>query len=115
MPNMKLKSMKVDPEEQKEKYAENVAVAAPVYPYGLCLHLDDDAMKKLGLDALPKVGKPVMLVARATVQSIETREYERDGKTESRESMSLQITDLAVGPNETGSEPAAQDVLYAKG
>src|SRR5215510_13082247 len=99
--------MKIDPAEQKEKYAENVAIDAPIYPYGLCIRLDDEAMQKLGLTELPKVGKPVMITARAMVESVEQRQYSRDGKTESRDCMSLQITDLAIGPNEADETDAA--------
>lgn len=94
---MKLVNMKVDPAEREARYKESTLVEGPRYPYGLCLHLDDEVMEKLGLKELPAVGKPVMVHAMADVTSVSENEYTTEGgKTEKRQSVSLQITDLAL-------------------
>lgn len=69
----------------------------PVYPYGLSLQLDNDSLEKLGLATMPEVGTTVTVQAKATVTGCSANQYERDGKTETRKSCSLQITDMAVG------------------
>lgn len=105
----KLVNMKIDPAKEKEKYAarESALVEAPRYPYGLCLHLDDDVMQKLGLSKLPEVGKPMMLTALVDVTSVSENEYQTEGgKTEKRQSVSLQITDLGLAAAEDLSDAA---------
>jgi len=107
--NVKLVNMKIDPKAEQEKYAakESTLVDAPRYPYGLCLHLEDDTLKKLGLLRLPEVGKPMMLTALVDVTSVSENEYTTEGgKTEKRQSCSLQITDLAL--TSAGDISAAQ-------
>lgn len=96
----KLVNMKIDPEKEKAKYAEaSSTLPQQRYPYGLCLHLDDEVVAKLGLSKLPEVGKPIMLVAKVDVSSVSSNEYTTEGgKVETRESMSLQITDMMLAP-----------------
>lgn len=117
MPDMKLTNMKMDPKAREEKYASSVAMDAPVYPWGLEVRLDEDALELLGLTKLPQVGKPMMLIARVDVTSVsEQKNVSEDKGTHKHRSVSLQITDMALAPDEKGDEPAAQDVLYdAKG
>jgi hypothetical protein len=89
-----LVSMKRSAAELKDQSVE--AASAPVadaYPYGLAIQLEDDQLEKLGLDTLPKVGATLMLRARVTVRSVSTNE---SADQQSRRSVSLQITDLAV-------------------
>jgi hypothetical protein len=107
----KLVNMKVDPAKEREKYATSAVVDSPRYPYGLCLHLDDEVVAKLGLDKLPAVGKPIMLVAKAEVTSVSANQYSNsEGKVETRESISLQITDMMLGP--VSEEDDAAKSLY---
>lgn len=92
-----LVNMKIDPKEREERYKETALVEGPQYPYGLCLHLDDEVMQKLGLSKLPAVGTDLMLTAKVTVTSCSENSYEgKGGKAETRQSMSLQITDLGL-------------------
>jgi hypothetical protein len=114
MPDMQLVNMKMDPKAREKKYAESsVAVDAPMYPWGLSITLDEDALELLGLAKLPQVGKPMMLVARVDVTSVsESKNQSEDRGTHKHRSVSLQITDLALAPDEKGDTPAAQDVLY---
>lgn len=109
----KLVNMKIDPAKEKEKYAakESTLVEQPRYPYGLCIHLDDDVMQRLGMKSLPEVGKPIMVHAMADVTSVSENEYsEPDGKTEKRQSVTIQITDLALTKPE--DIPDTAKVLY---
>jgi hypothetical protein len=92
----KLVNMKIDPKEREKKYAESAVTDRPLYPYGLALHLDDDVMSRLGMATLPQVGKQVLVYALADVVSVS--EHESTGDDGKQQSVSLQITDLALLP-----------------
>jgi hypothetical protein len=97
--------------EQAKSYAEPSAGDGPRYPYGLCLQLDTDTLKKLGITDLPKVGSTFTLVAKVDVTSVSMHQ-QQDGD----ESMcaSLQITDMELkGAQRTTDDLAAS--LYSKG
>lgn len=89
----------------------------PGYPYGLCLHLDEDTLAKLGVTSLPKAGVEVMLRAKALVTSTNVRnEAAEPGEAETAEtetaeterSVELQITDMEFA----GSARDAAGTLY---
>ena len=105
---MELKSMKMDPSQMRD-YAMPVQGSGdlPLYPYGLCLNLEDEQIKALGLAAMPEAGQTLMIMARVQVSSVSERSTQGQGKDRS---LGLQITDLAVGPDT--SKPSATDVLY---
>mgnify|MGYP001596297992 CR=1 FL=1 len=104
---MDMKSMKMSPAESKE-YSEPMPGGAPVYPYGLCLNLDDDAIDKLGMVGMPEPGQTMMIQARVTVTGC--RQEQRQDET--HRSMDLQITDMAIGPDT--AKPSAEDRLYSE-
>jgi hypothetical protein len=83
----------------------SVAPDAPVYPWGLSVTLEEAALEKLDLE-LPKVGATLLLVARVDVTSVSSNES-LIGKNRN---VSLQITDLALGPEATD----LSDKLYAR-
>lgn len=85
-------SMELSPAEAKEETSP--AYEAPKYPWGLCIDLNEDALKKLGIDKLPDVGSTMSIVAKAEVQSASESQYQ--GDEAKRMSLSLQITDMAV-------------------
>lgn len=95
---LKLTNMKIDPKAREEKVAEPATADRPVYPWGLEVRLDEDALEKLEMDALPEVGAALMLHARVEVTSVSDRENVEDGKTHRHRDVSLQITDLALAP-----------------
>lgn len=95
---MKLASMKLDPKEQKKE--GDIAYEKPLYPWGLCVELNDDALKKLGIDDLPDVDDEMTLTASVTVTSVSAR---ANAEGEAR-SMSLQITALALSEPPDGDE-----------
>lgn len=97
--------------EQAKSYSDLMFVDGPRYPYGLCLNLDTETLKKLGITELPKVGTKFMIVAKVDVTGVSMHQ-QQDGD----ESMcaSLQITDMELkGSQRTPDELAAS--LYAKG
>lgn len=91
----KLKSMKMTRAERDAKYQEIANMPskdAVVYPYGLTVRLDNDALEKLGLEDMPKVGTTMTLTAKVDVISVSQNESESgDNKN-----LELQITDLAL-------------------
>jgi len=95
---LKLTNMKIDPKAREEKYAESVPADRPVYPWGLEVRLDEDALEKLALAELPDVGRALMLHARVEVTSVSDRENVEDGKAHRHRDVTLQITDLALAP-----------------
>ena len=79
------------------------------YPYGLCLNLDTDTLKKLGISDLPEVGGDFKIVAKAVVKSTHQSES-LEGNT--YKSLELQITDMAVKYEDTRSD---SEIMYGKG
>lgn len=75
------------------------------YPYGLCIHLDDDTLQKLGITTPPAVGSSMLLQAQVMIIGANS-EVMNDGEVEGR--MTLQITDMEL------SAPAksASNVLW---
>jgi len=106
----KLVSMKSTRAEQEARYAGMTEPSkdAPVYPYGLRVNLDNETMEKLKLRELPEVGKSILVLARADVISVSSNESSEGGK---RESVELQITDLAL-EKDSGEGSDTADKLY---
>ena len=78
-------------EEKKEMTAE---YKPPEYDYGTCLSLDQDMLKKLGLDVSKlAVGDKFNIAGAASVKAVSMSDRE-GGKA--RTSLELQITDLGV-------------------
>lgn len=103
----KLVSMKMSKTERDERNSPtSMAEEGPIYPYGLSLSLDGDALDKVGMSALPEVGEEMLLHAKVKVTSVSSNEHEH-GK---HKSVSLQITDL--GLEDAGEKTAAADALY---
>jgi hypothetical protein len=68
------------------------------YPYGCCISLDDDCLKKLGLDGdMPGVGESIhgCFIAKVTSASMNERVGE-DGVAEQCCRIELQITDMGI-------------------
>lgn len=90
---MEMKSMKCEPKEGSPVQAMSPN-EGPMYPYGLCLYLDEDTLKKLGLTELPKLGEKIAIMAKAEVKMVS--ESKNVYGVERR--LELQITDMALGP-----------------
>jgi hypothetical protein len=117
--NMPLVDMAKTPEEVKEEIANDnrPSTAAtngsspkvPVYPYGLCLSLEDESLEKLKLDgALPPVGATIFICGEARVTSASSSEREGpDGKKTSCNRVELQFTRMGVPAPDLGSMAVA--------
>jgi hypothetical protein len=101
---MPLTNMQMSAEEAKEYTQPMTAGDAPKYPYGLCLCLNDDALKKLGINEPLPVGTEVIITAKAKVTSAGARE-ELDG--DKHTNMDLQITDMELSTGAKQADPKA--------
>lgn len=105
----RLINMAKTPDEVKKDVAMDCAptvggkVSAPMYPWGLAISLEDDALAKLGLAGdMPDVGDIVQFNAIAKVTSVSQNEREgTDGTKSMCCRVELQITDMGIpGTNE---------------
>jgi major coat protein len=108
----KMVDMAKTPEEIKTDYPAieakigDQAPKVPVYHWGLCIRLDDDSLKKLGMeDELPEVGDMIHLFAMAKATSVRQEEVEDSATGEKRKCtcIELQITHLATEDEDQGS------------
>ncbi len=88
-----LVNMEMSKEEVKEYQEGPSPSEAPKYPWGLCIQLNDDSLKKLGLDKLPSAGTEVALVAKAQVTRVSENQTQSG---DSEASLELQITHMTV-------------------
>ena len=84
--------------------------SVPKYPYGLCIRLDEEVLKKLGLEGdLPCLGEMVHLCGMATVTNVSQNETESEsGEKIKRCSVELQITHLATESEDAENEMSEQ-------
>lgn len=108
---MKPVSLKVSAEERAEQQKAMTAdYKAPEYGWGTSLHLEGAVLKKLGLDVSKlKAGQKLCIEGCAEVQSLTVS----DGEGGKRESVSLQITELAAEPE--GSKSLAASMYGGEG
>lgn len=69
-------------------------VDAPKYPWGLTLRLEDETIKKLGLD-IKSFNTDTVVMVTAKAECTEVREEDRRSSGKSQ-SLSFQITDMAI-------------------
>lgn len=98
-------NMELSAAEAKQEVS--IEAAAPKYPWGLCVTLNNDALKKLNIDKLPEIGSKMRLIAEVEVSAV--RAYSAQ-QGESDTSVDLQITDMSL----SGAEASAASVLYRK-
>lgn len=104
--SFKLISMKLDP-KQPDEYAMPTSVdpaEAPAFPWGLCLDLNDEVLRKLGIP-LPEVANTYTLVASVEVTRTSANKTQ-DGKAEL--SASLQITAMRLIDGSNAPDKAAK-------
>jgi len=103
----KLTNMKVDKAAREKAYAPSMVEDGPAYPWVLNISLDDEALEKLKLEALPEAGESMMLVAKVKVTNVSSTDSSEGGK---RRSVSLQITDMCL--EDAGEKVEAAGKLY---
>lgn len=101
---MKLKSLKTTAAERKAREKESCKPCGPgstdSYPYGTCIRLDKDALKKLGLNlASFKAKGRVSVTAVGYVKSIRFHEGESYDSNE----LEIQLTELGIEKDDKGS------------
>lgn len=90
-------NMKMSDEERAEQYGGATAMvpAESLYPWGLCITLDDDALEKLKLlKDLPQMDETLELKCKAQVVRVNAYKDPMNGEDES--SIALQITDIEI-------------------
>lgn len=103
----KLTSMKMTKAERDSRNEPKSVIEDTVYPWGLQIRLDTEALEKLAIDKMPEVGDEMTVVARVKVSSVSSNES-TGGKNKNLE---LQITDMCL---EKEGAKAAADALYAE-
>jgi len=105
----KLTDMKL-PKRTKNSHAEVACDSPdePRYPYGLEISLDNDAIKKLGIE-LPEAGEQFIVLGVGPV----VRVSQTDNKRGKDRSLSIQLQKIEVGPVSTGDIKNAVDAVSA--
>lgn len=104
--------LKMTAEEAKHEYGPTSAEAedAPKYPYGTALYLNEDTMKKLGLETLPAVGTEMTLTAKVKIVGVSERERLGGEKCQN---VDMQITEMELGaPQQTRTQLDRANMLY---
>ena len=109
----KMVSMKISKKDRDAKMEPpTLSTDMPLYPWGLSLSLDDDAMEKLGMDiADMKVGSTMSLVATVEVTSCSIQETSGQ---DANQSVGLQITDMCLEDGARASKNITK-ALYDNG
>jgi len=83
--------------------------SGPLYPYGLCLRLEEKTLDRLGMaEDLPEVGDVIHIVGMAKVTSVSENETETtDGERQHRCCVELQITHMGA-EDEDMEDPEAR-------
>lgn len=117
----KMVDMARTPAEVKEDIAKSMPSAgsiekgsAPVYPYGLCISLDEEGLAKLKIEGdLPDVGETVHFCALARVTSASETEQETGaGEKKVCRRVELQITNLGLELEDAENETARRERFY---
>ena len=102
---MAMVSMKMEPEV--EEMPGQTEMDEPSYPEGLCIKLEADQLKALGLTVAPRIGTEMTITARVYVKSAsETKTFE--GVEPMAE---LQITDMEIQSGQARTDGIAT-MLY---
>lgn len=102
---MAMISMKMEPEV--EEMPGQAEMDEPSYPEGLCIKLEADQLKALGLTVAPRIGTEMTITAKVYVKSAsETKTFE--GVEPMAE---LQITDLEIQSSQARTDGIAT-MLY---
>lgn len=104
MHDMPMTSMKMTSKETKATAGPSTAMEHSPYPYGLRLHLDEASLGKLKVTGLPEVGTVMRIYAEAEV----TDTHQSSSEQGEHQTLTLQITDLALVPAHPKKDADAQ-------
>lgn len=97
-----LKDMAYTKAEAKEEVVEEAGGGElPKYPWCLTLYLNDEVLKKLGMDTMPAIGADLLLTARVQVTGTSTRQ---NLDSEPENCVDLQITAMDLSKSMTADE-----------
>lgn len=99
---MHLTDMKMDKTGRGDKEDTLAVSEEPEFPFGLTIHLEEDQIKKLGIETLPNPGMGGMIGAKIMVRSASMNKTDQG----EQRSLSLQITALDVGFSKEEKEEA---------
>lgn len=100
------------PEEMKEDKEEMTVGNYPqsIYPYGLCISLDNDALEKLDLSTDVDAGDQVHFQCIGKVTSVSKRETDKGSEAR----IEIQITHLSLGDVHSDEAPKAPKFDFGK-
>lgn len=102
---MAMVSMKMEPEV--EEMPGQAEMDEPSYPEGLCIKLESDQLKALGITSAPRIGSEMTITARVYVKGAsETKTFEG-----TEPEVHLQITDMEI-QSASARVDAAATMLY---
>jgi len=104
---MKMMSMKRTAEDKRKDMGEPCAIGsiAPDFPWGLCINLGADELRKLGIKEMPEAGSQMMLMATVTVTRVEvTAAAGVKPNDDPNRRIDMQITDMMLGELPEGEE-----------
>lgn len=94
----KMVSLKQTKKEREDRYKVN-KVDGDQYPYDTCLSLNEETLKKLGIDLTKlNVNDKFTISANAYVKSVSSNK----GVEYSSDNLRLQMTEIAVEPKKSG-------------
>lgn len=85
--------MKMSESEQKAYASPTLMGGEPLYPWGLQITLDDEALKKLGIKDLPKLDEVLEIRCKAQVTGLHSR---KEGNEGDDSCVNLQITEMEI-------------------
>ena len=94
--NKKMTSMALSKKESGDRSVPDSILGGkdkgPQFPFGLSINLDNDSLKKLGMD-MPDIGDKKVMVAKIEVTSVSARKQK--GESDHKH-VELQITHMAI-------------------
>lgn len=106
---MKLVDMKRTKAEIKERDTIRCEpLGGEQYPYGTRITLENEAIDKIGLDSLPKVGSKVTVQAMGVITSVSSNESST-GRKDRR--IEIQLQKLGVEPGAASMKDAVDDAV----
>jgi hypothetical protein len=112
MMSKSLVNMAKTPEEIEKEKGEGVEWQPDKYPWGLELRLGTEELKKLGITEMPPLGSQVQITA---VADIERLSEHKDAENGEDQSMTLQITDIALDFGAERSDEDRAASMYSDG